>query len=196
MKTVEINLYQFAELSEKAKQRAINDWRQTSNEAGDYLYFFNDDCIEHLKELGFTNPTVQYSLSYSQGDGLSFSAEGYNNLTDLFIEVLGAHHAKMAEFLASNCTLEIKGNTGRYTYASRSDIDLYTDLTSALVVETTNVDNAIEAVQSKLTDIYMTACKEMEDRGYKELENEQSDEYISETLISNEYDFTEDGKRY
>ena len=194
MKTIEITLYKFNELSKDAQQNAISNYRANQWANGDNLYFFSENCTEVLKDMGFINPTVQYSLSSSQGDGLSFSSDGYSKLRDIVLGVLGAHHPKIADFITNNISLTIKGNTGNYCYASRTDIDV--ELGFYGNNETPLINDAISMVQERLTDIYMDACKELEKDGYDEIEYEDSDEFISESLIANEYHFTEDGELY
>lgn len=194
MKTIEIQLYKFAELSEDAQQVAINDQRQSNYEDNQSLYLFNDYCVDEIRNFGFNEPKVNYSLSYSQGDGLNFSAKSYNDLTQMFINELGVHHSKMAAFIANNCIVEIKGNTGRYAYASKSDIDIY--LNTYASIETPLIDQAIENVQSTLTEIYLDLCRKLENTGYTEIEYQNSDEAIIETIESNDYNFTIDGKIY
>lgn len=195
MKTIEINLYKFAELSKDAQENAISNYRSNQWANGDNLYFFSENCTERLKNMGFINPTVQYSLSSSQGDGLSFSADGYSKMRDIVLSVFGAHHPKIADFITDNLTIKISGNTGYYCYASKSDIDVYLDV-YASCNETPLIDDAIEKVQASLTDIYLNICEELEKDGYSEIEHEDSDEFISESLIANEYDFTAEGELY
>lgn len=194
MKTIEINLYKFEELSEDSKQTAIENYRTDAQNDGFGLYWFSEMCEDKLSALGFINPKVQYRLSYSQGDGLSFSADGYTGLLQLFIGELGTHHAKLAQFLCDNATLQIKGNTGHYCYASKSDIDLYLEVYSTN--ETRLIDQVVENVMAEITRIYLDACRILENDGYSQIEYEDSDEYIIESIIANDYDFTEDGKMY
>jgi|GEM_PF-1801006 len=195
MKTIEIQLYQFEELSQDAKANAISNYRANQWANGDNLSFFSENCTEVLKDMGFTNPNVQCSLSYSQGDGLSFSADSYTGLRDIVIGVIGAHHPKIADFITDNLTVKISGNTGRYCYASKSDIDIYLDVYAACN-ETPLINDVIEKVQAGLTSVYMEICEQLEKDGYSEIEYEDSDKFISESLISNEYNFTEDGELY
>lgn len=194
MKTIEIQLYKFEELSEEAQQNAIEKWRNDTYANGDSLFWFAESCKDYLCDLGFINPDVQYSLSYSQGDGLSFSAEGYTRLKETFLKYLGEHHITIANYLIDNCSLKIKGNTGHYCYAHRSDIDLYLEISGNQ--ETPLIDELIESVQRDITDEYIAACRVLENDGYSQIEYEQSDEYITETLINNEYDFTVEGDMY
>jgi len=80
MKTKTINLYEFSELSEKAKKQAINKWYENE----DYSYLediLRESAIDLLKENGCEYNAIQllYSLSYCQGDGLCFTGEVYKN---------------------------------------------------------------------------------------------------------------------
>lgn len=191
MKTIEIKLYKFDELSEAAQQTAIE--KERNNEYNVYLDFFNDNAKEQINNAGFKgNLTLQYSLSYCQGDGLSFSADYFDKMNDLFIEVLGPGKQKTIDCLINNLSFNLKGNNGHYCYAAKSDLDL--ELDNYYVKSQTNIDLVIDKVREKLEDLYMDLCSYLESQGYKEIEYQNSDECISENLISNDYDFTENGK--
>jgi hypothetical protein len=193
MKTIEIKLYNFAELSREAKQKAIEAWRNTTYETGDILHFFSDTCDVAIKEAGFTDPKVQYSLNSCQGDGLSFYASDYNKVEDLLNEVLGAGKSKTASLLSDNYDIKISGNTGNhYCFASTSDIDIYLEHPE----DTPHIDKVFAKVCEKLEGIYMDLCRELENNGYADIEYQLSDTAIIENIEANEYDFTEDGKSY
>lgn len=87
MKTKTINLYQFSELSEKAKEKAISTWYE--NEDCSFLTY---DLTESLKSLlnqngcEFYDIKVLYSLSHSQGDGLCFTGTISKNGKKIVIE--------------------------------------------------------------------------------------------------------------
>ena len=189
MKT--INTYSFEELSDEAKQNAIET--QRNNEYNFDLDFFNEDTAEQINEAGFKgNVSLQYSLSHSQGDGLSFSSDYYDKLNELFTEFLGSGKQKTIDCLINNCSFELKGNKGRYCYASKSDLDFYLD--NYYVKSQTNIDLVIDKVREKLEDLYMNLCNELEKNGYKYIEYENSDECIMENIISNDYYYTINGK--
>lgn len=190
MKTVEI--YSFTELNENAKNAAIEKYKE-NNEI--FLDFFNDDCHEQIKENGFRgNIKLQYSLSCSQGDGLSFSCDYYDNLNALFIEVLGTEKQKTIDCIINNISFKFSGNNGRYCYASRNNITL--ELDNYYVKSSTNLDNIISKVESKLKNLYIDLCNQLENQGYKEIDYRYSDEYIISELIENDYYFKENGQRY
>lgn len=198
MRTIETKLYSFKELSKEGKENAITNYRNQQQQYGEYLYFFKENCEEQATEKGFIDSDIEYSLSYSQGDGLSFSAERYDNLENIFNEILGKGKENTAKILAENTKVSITGNNGRYCFASRGDIDLYIENYSSTIncVNIENIDIIISKALIKLEDIYIDFCTELEEQGYKELEYENSDEYLIEDFEENEYEFEENGTKY
>jgi hypothetical protein len=192
MRTIETILYQFEELSKEAQETAIEN--QRNSECNVFLDWFYDDCIEQIIAAGFKgNVKLKYSLSYCQGDGLSFSCDYFNNLNALFVEILGTEKQKTIDCIINNCSLKIKGNNGNYCYAHKNDIEL--ELNNYYVKSSTNIDNLIYKVESKLKDIYINLCKELENNGYSEIEYQNSDECIIQNLIENQIEFIENGKQ-
>jgi hypothetical protein len=197
-KVIETTVFKFEELNDEAKQFAIEKYRNTERDGSGFVDQFTPDCVEAAKEAGFEEPEFAYSLSYSQGDGLSFKAKKYNKLVDLFKEVLGPGKDKTAQLLADNMTQVYKGNNGHYCYAAKSDIDIYLEnwTSSINVLNTERIDEVVGKVLAKLEDIYIELCAKLEKQGYTEIEYRDSDEAITETIIANEYDFEEDGRRF
>jgi len=194
MRIIETEAYTFDELSDDAKEKAIEKFREEKYEYLN-LNFFYEDCVYQLEELGFVNPRVLYSLGHCQGDGLSFSADEYSKLEDLYIEELGKGKEKTAELLAENSVFVCGGNKGHYCYASTDDIDLYIhNYSSGINTGCENINEVVENVLHKLEDIYIDLCSQLEKQGYDEIEYQQSDECIIEDIQCNEYEFTKDGK--
>lgn len=94
-------------------------------------------------------------------------------------------------------TQVFKGNNGHYTYASSSDVDLYLEnLTSSINVKNTDrIDYIVDIVRGKLEVLYLALCKQLENEGYADLEERDSDVCISNMIIANEFEFTKDGER-
>ena len=94
MRTEEIKIYTFEELSEKAKQKAIEGYRKSL----DCDFSLESDFItENMEEiiLEKTCNTIQdlkiyWSLNHAQGDGVSFTGEisGYTDNFIKFLEVI------------------------------------------------------------------------------------------------------------
>jgi len=73
MKTKTINLYTLDELTEVAKEKA-REWYKEGNDYRDLLDEMNEELHVLLKEHGMKGDDVEvfYSLSYCQGDGAMF----------------------------------------------------------------------------------------------------------------------------
>ena len=192
MKTIETTLFEFNELSETAKKIAIINERDEQEICLDY---FNEGANEQINEAGFVgNVSLCYSLSYSQGDGLSFECDYFNKLKDLFIDILGVGKEKTIDGIINNLSFENSGNTGCYCYASRKDISL--ELNNYYAKNNDNLDAIISKVEAKLQDIYLELCKNLENQGYQEIEYQQSDEFIIENFEANKCFFTKNGNKY
>lgn len=167
MRTIEVKLYTFEELSEKAKQVAIEKWRED-----DDMPFLSDDMHEYLGEvlreykMKFEDTHLFYSLSYSQGDGAMFTG-----------------------------SISWKG----YTFKIEHYGNYYHENSKQITEITRNNGNEIsDATWSKMFNLfeptYTEICRKVRDYGYSLIESIQSGEAISETLIANEYEYTEDGR--
>lgn len=186
-----IQVYNFNELSQVAKETAINNFK---NNYEINLDFFNDEAKEIISERGFKgNILLQYSLSNSQGDGLSFGCDYFDSqkLHEIFIEVLGSGKDKTIETILNNSYFKLNGNSGRYCYANIGDLEYIFDDN----INTPNIEEVVGKVEAKLVEIYLKLCSELENIGYNEIEYQYSNEYISEILEINEYEFLENGKR-
>lgn len=190
MKTIKI--YNFNELSQEAKDTAINNFR---GEGEVFLDFFNDDCIQIINERGFKgNIKLQYSLSNCQGDGLSFGCDYFDSqkLHEIFKEVLGSGKDKTIEILMNNYAyFTLDGNNSRYCYAHKNDLEYIFDDN----INAPNIEEVVGKVEAKLVEIYLNLCKELEKMGYDEIDYQYSDEYIITELIEREYEFLENGKK-
>jgi hypothetical protein len=185
-----IQIYNFNELSQTAKDTAINNFKDRHEI---HLDFFNDDCIQIINERGFKgNIKLQYSLSNCQGDGLSFGCDYFDSekLHEIFREVLGSGKDKTIETILNNSYFKVKGISGRYCYAHENDLEYTFDDN----ISAPNIEEVVGKVKEKLVEIYLNLCSELEKIGYDEIEYQYSDEYIANELIELEYNFTEYGK--
>lgn len=194
MKTKTINIYSFEELSQEAQQKAIECFRDCKQNNDDLFMFFDDDVKERLKENGWDDVKLQYSLSYCQGDGLSFS--GKLNLK-WFLENEYSHKLPkykinaLCEYIYS---VHSKGNTGhyQYIYASENQIDYIKNYQDN--IERKYIYKLWNDVLKEIKFSYMLLCRNFEKQGYDEIDFQLSDECIKEDIQANEYEFLENGK--
>jgi len=163
MKTISINLYKFSELSEEAKQTAI----QKYYESEEYPFLEDDlteNCCELLREkdIDINNINLFYSLSYSQGDGLCFTGE----------------------LKKDGITLNLTHN-GHYYYAKSVNMEYYD-------ADGEEIEEENETAQ-ELKSIYFDICDKLEKEGYSILEYRMNNEEMSELCEANDYYFLENG---
>lgn len=192
MRTIRTKVYTFNELSNEAKEVAINEIR---NNLEVYLDYFNDDAVEQIENAGFYDDIkLQYSLSYSQGDGLSFSCNKIESkiLLKFFAEVLGKGKEKTARIIIDNSYFTNSGNTGHYCYASKNDIEYIFDIG----IDAPNIEKIVAKVEEKIENYYLDLCKDLEKQGYANIQYQYSDEAIIETIEANGYEFLSNGKLF
>lgn len=190
MKTIEINLYKFDELSPFAKQTAIKAERDSINYL-DYEWYEHvyADFTEYLEGLGYMDPKLAFSGFCSQGDGASFTAK-------MSLKKWIGNDLKFASLLPlieeGLLTAEIRRGASNYSHENTCSACVLPDLreVSGEAVDLCDtLESALEADRYRL-------CKEL----YKQLEDEyehlSSDETLAENLAANDFDFTEDGKLY
>lgn len=187
MKTIELKLYKFSELSEAAKKIAIKTETEFQYEHGKPLFFFDEYCKEYLKDKGFNDCELTYRLSYSQGDGLSFSCKDFDidKISENYL-----HGKLIKNFLQYS----IKKNEGYYCFASKSNADLYLDNSTSKSYQ--NIEYLINKMKTDLENLYMECCKHLENEGYAQIEYSQQESIIIEAINENDYDYTEDGNKY
>ena len=182
----QINVYEFQELSEEIQKQVIE------RERNNHIVFMDtwlDGWKEELQQKGFRDCEIQYSLSWSQGDGVSFSCDNFD--IKEFLKQFNFKESINNMLLEYGC-IEIKGNKGPYSFASMDQVDFYLD-SNKLPENTPNIDNIFETVLKELERLYINTCSELELSGYKEIEYQLSDEQCAERIKHNETWFTEQG---
>lgn len=183
MKTKTINLYEFSELSEQVKKSVLDKLRYINTE---YLEWYDSDFdfwIDKLKEAGFTDAKIFFSGFSSQGDGACFDANiDLSKFTD------NARLLRLAEQTPFYISKTRFGN--HYSHEKTR----YVDFDSIALERQTNIHNALSELCQKIEALRLSISKEI----YRDLENTfdglTSDAAIIETIESNGYTFTENGK--
>jgi hypothetical protein len=210
-----IMLYTFDELEESAKETA-REWYRSTSDSSDFDSTIEDFAIigeamgvnfdTHQVRLygGGTRqePNVYWSGFASQGDGACF--EGTFTLTGKAGEAIRAHAGedgelhRIADALDAIAARYPKGVSGKihrpygthYSHARTMFVDAYT-LDEAEEEETDMEDADAEAVQELFRDLADWLYKALgEENDYRD-----SDENVDESILANEYTFTETGKR-
>lgn len=204
-----INLYNFDELSEKAKQKVLNTEKECLyNNHCNNLDDFICDC---LCNYGMEDAEYNYSLSYSQGDGVCFyniNLFSYSRLTSKdnniklnkfeleALTLLNKEEYKMLlQYLNEGYNIKIVKNSSMYCHSHTCSLEeeyYYSDDAE----EENKMNNFIYDFKKKMENIYYNMCYEIERLAYNYIENISDDE-ITENINYLQNDcglmFLEDG---
>ena len=189
----DVNVYEYDELSEKAKQK-VKDWYLEGQEPS----WFSDCCNMRLKEL-FPNSEleVEYSLGYSQGDGLNIY--GSVNLNDLWNEIDKSKYTdkekKFMEYVLKQFAVDytMKRNY-RYGYCMSSSWDFTEDIIDDMEwTQQRGIKyDVLEKFNEDCKEYMENLCGDFEKDGYAYF-YEVDDETLAEFCAENDYEFEEDG---
>lgn len=208
-RTKTITLYQFDELSDAAKEKA-RDWFREASIDDDFWHesAIDDFATQLAPLLGWaidkprgqrTGHAVYFSGFSSQGDGASFEGSwaasavkgkqaAGNMPDDAKWQQIAAEYARIAAAYP-DATASVK-TTGRYSHSGCTEFDVFDNDES---------ESAAYPCTDELRDEFVQLSRDLMDWLYRQLEGEyeyqNADEQIDETIRCNEYEFTADGKR-
>jgi len=196
MKTVEIAVYQFNELSDSAKETAREWYRSTNGEDT----FWSDCVFEDAKEIGLKMgidiDKIYFSGFSSQGDGACF--EGYYSYQKGSVKSV-KNYAPLDKELHSIAE-GLQKTQKRVFYTATASVKqrghyMHSNCTS---VDVGMADEYGQAVFSEVEDELTELLRDFMNWIYSRLEKEwdciNSDESVDESITI--YEFTEDGQRY
>lgn len=195
--TVTYKIYKYNELSDVAKAKAF-EWFESVRD--DKNYIFTEDCEYGLKLL-FPNSElqVQYSLCYSQGDGLNIFGNLY--LPDIIEQVNDKLTEKELAFFKDvfknySAWFSMPRNNpycycicDRHDYTGDVACDMECDGDSRCF------DQAFTKLNKYIQEYFTDLCKQYEEQGYEFFYPEDDTEFI-ELCEDNEWEFYEDGTFY
>lgn len=208
MKTISVNLYSFSELSESAKQKARDKYREWSD------YFYADFVIEDAKNiadiLGIefdtrsvplmngktrSEPVVYYSGFYHQGSGASFAGSyKYKKGAKKAILKYAPQDSELHRIADELQAIQKRNfyslrasisQSGRDCHEYSMSVDCSNWLDDYREISDSDCEDVLELMRDFARWIYSQLQAEYEYR--------MSDECIDETLEANEYEFLEDG---
>lgn len=200
--TVEYNIYEYDELSDKAKDKVketIISWREPEH----YREFVIDD-LKHL----FPNSDldVQFSLSYCQGDGLNIygkldaddilyniDLKFENGLLEKYKDYLDENMTNDISRYANDCGKIILPENTRYCYCIADRCYVGSDWAYELEDnEEENINSmALFKLERLVQNVFSDICKHYEELGYEwfyEISDEECRDYG--------YEYYEDGSIY
>ena len=176
MKEIKIKIYKFEELSDEAKEKAMNWWRET-----DDLPMLKEDLTEEAQNLldnitkndniplgAFEVKKVYFCLGFVQADYVTVEYSGEVTDNDNVIS-----------------TFEVEGYELKHQF--NPDISIYGDFEEE--EEKYKLEQIIKNQHEQM-------CKKLMKWEHDYVLEQDSDEVVSKNIIANEYDFREDGTRW
>ncbi len=190
-RTTTTTIYTYDELDDSAKDRAreiIGSWN--AEWEGDNL---TDYFAEFLAEQGFPSDKIEYSLGYSQGDGVAF----YGSID---LDVWFAANSRKTYYRTLrnyNPWARIDSNSWSNHYSHSNTMDViagseYDYSTNPLVGE--KREASLAELRDELEESVRDMSHKLEKLGYESIEYCYSDEAVRENCEANEYRFTEEGE--
>ncbi len=191
MKTVEIKLFDFAELNPDAQKKALENFAYINVEDDNE---WHNNSIESFKtelaEVGFSDAKIFYSGFSSQGDGLCFDA---NIDVNKFAET--TNEKRIAKLINNDeiGIYEIKKTSGANHHSHKFTRYIDTPFVNS-VNKCTNIHSIINALDDKINTKRLELCEKF----YRALETEFygliSEESVKATIEANKYTFLENGE--
>lgn len=208
MKTIQLDLFSFNELSDEAKAKAIESERNSEN-----LEYHYSGEVEYyqdvLKNIGFTNVEISFSGFYSQGDGASFTADYDSSLINL--DELKNHNTELYSLMAridsvfgasgltsdNVITANVKRISRHYSHHNTVALDdIAINGCGWGDDESDKINIAYNDLENYLTSLKDDICYIIYNSLEREYDYQSSDDYIAELLTINDYYFLADGTFY
>jgi len=201
MRTETIKIYKFEELSEEVKEKVIekkydinlhHDWWEAV-----YEMYMQD-------ETGFDIDKIYFSGFWSQGDGAMFEGSPNKDILN-FITPNYRNEAYQKDWsrvikLIKNGDINIYGSfthQGHYYHSKSYSDNLDAEMTNDWYGKNySNIEDILEDILEEIREYYEDVCNKIYHSLEQEHEYYSSREAIEESIIANEYEFTEDGEQY
>ena len=192
MQTISVELYSISELSENAKQKAIEKERTHCD--------VDLSCtVEYIEEilqcLGFESPKISYSGFCSQGDGLSFTSDNWqykkgmlDKIGKITQELCFLNVAKQLQVMAKDTGYKLQFSVNRASH-------FYSHENTVQIENNPYSDFSLSDDQDEiLTTLKNCLCRVFYRMLEKDYDYQLSDEYIIENLQANDVMFLSSGK--
>jgi hypothetical protein len=196
MKIKTIKLFTFDELSDEAKAKSIEANRYIHTEDLKWWDSVEDMFKEDMAKLGYEVEKIYFSVFNNQGDGACF--EGKVSVDKwLLAHKLGKKYRALLNYCRNYGGYVTIAQQGRYYHEKSMTFAKSDTLCDYYYLD---YDRLGEKVGKQIDEVMELIENESEEKArqlYKDLKAEsnylQSDEVIAQTLLTNEYNFLEEG---
>ena len=199
MRTVQVQVFNFNELSPAAKQVALDNFREINTHM-DWSEPIQEDFRERATQAGFEIEDIFFSGFWSQGDGAMFTYAGFSDaLLNNFADQLDLSDADKVIVKAQGYASGKGLHRGNYYHEKSCEHHIWLDSNNPdweYGTDLIDTINSTDAFDKYVIKTYEDLCTEL----YRDLEKYHeeltSDEAVQEGIEDNEYEFLEDGQTY
>lgn len=197
----EITLYNYNELvSEDAKELARQQVIDCDYFGSDLDAELRMTFREKLKELGIEDLEVEYSLSYSQGDGVAFYGYIDNDHLWNWVDesVLSDDEVKLINMCVlghANLDINIERNYWGHSYSHWNCMEVNIPFYDGddLPFDDDKMEELMRGLESKIKDIIQMKSRALESLGYDMIEEFYSKDNLERLLEDYYVEFNEEG---
>lgn len=184
-------VYKFDELTPEQQAKALDNLRNINVDFDDWHEFILDEAKEDLAKQGYADAHIAYSGFWSQGDGASFTAT-LDIATWLKQHKLAGKYRTLYNH-ADDCYMRIN-QSGHYCHEYTMSVDYGNE---AYGIDQDTYNRLFDQLDT-VSDVVLEDARAEAKRIYRQLEAEYDyqteDSQVKETILANEYEFTQEGK--
>lgn len=186
MRKVETTIYKYEELSEKAREKVFDRFKDT-------LIDWNAESLkdvyeERLSELHYPKDDIRWRLSSCQGDGMAFYGHVYND------DVKEIAKRLMSEEDFNKIESEVWNNI-KLSINKSGAFHMYDHFNTMIVqIESNSEFDELERLEDLISEDVKSVSIELEDFGYSYLD--PSKEEIEEQIKEAEEEYYADGRKF
>lgn len=187
--TKTVTVYKFEELSPTVQKKLIEKWQRDAHEFFE-ASTLTDSFKQSLEEVGLPSDDVNWSLSYSQGDGVGF----YGNFSIGEYLKKNKLTAKFKGLKPLIDGMDINASLGRRSH----HYNHWNNMTVDLEVQgdvTPEQEKLLKQLDEHIQEHVKAFSKQLEKEGYQEIEYQTSEEQARESLTNDDLDYDQNGRR-
>lgn len=206
MKTIEIKLYKFDELSKEVQDKVLEKNRDINVEDHWHEFVTDEWVDEIIPSRGFEATNTAFTGFWSQGDGAMFEYDGIkDDLLNKFLDTMLIGTEPLSpmrkQWILNNVSVSAKGiHRGHYYHERCCSHSIYWEVDNGDLHYSTNfyqwLESFADEFEAFIIDKYKDICREL----YRALEESYDylteERQIVETLYGQDYDYTENGDIY
>lgn len=204
MTTKTVNLYTFNELSDSAKEKARNWWREGNNDDTFWSKCTIDEAKEQAKNMGLDIEKIYWRGFSSQGDGACFVGSwsasdvkagetakdwGDSSATKEICRIASEFEQFAKDYPESYFKVEHRGHYS-HEYCTDFSVEFGNE-----IAETGEWNESLEEAEKHLIETARDYMRWIYKQLEKEYEYQNSDECVDENITNNDYTFLADGTR-